>query len=105
MGTGHRVCTPLTITVRMMYPLTLIFIIGLAARQSITTRLSALRQKVIDAEYVLEEKVENYEPSLDAENVPVEEGIIEILEGEEDGLGGEWVDEDDNEGDVLVPVQ
>ena len=96
-----------------MHPFTLIFILIVLFRRAAMNRIGAIRQQMIDAEYVVEERVENYDPT--------KEGVVEVedvhvngvREGGADGEGGgdgdgeggggqvheeeegEWVDEDE----------
>lgn len=56
---------------RYVYPTLLITVSLFISRPWLSIRLRSLRQKVIDAEYVVEERVENYEASND----PVDEWV------------------------------
>lgn len=49
-------------TVRMMYPITTTALLGVVSWRVISSVLTRVRQWMIDAEYVVEERVENYEP-------------------------------------------
>lgn len=55
--------------VRLMFPGTLIVLLVLTSRRALLARLANLRQKFIDAEYVVEEKVENYEPEQESAGI------------------------------------
>jgi uncharacterized protein (DUF608 family) len=87
-----------------MYPLTLIFVSVLLARRAVMSRLARIKQKMVDAEYVLEEKIENYEPEVQDKDkgkekveVVTEQGAIVL---EEDT--GEWEDEGEDEDSIEI---
>jgi hypothetical protein len=87
-----------------MYPLTFIFLSVLLARRTVISRLARIKQKMVDAEYVLEEKIENYEPEVqdkdkgkDKVEVVTEQGAIVL---EEDT--GEWEDEGEDEASIEI---
>lgn len=68
------------------------------------SRLARIKQKMVDAEYVLEEKIENYEPEVqdkdkgkDKVEVVTEQGAIVL---EEDT--GEWEDEGEDEDSIEI---
>lgn len=70
----------------MMYPLTSAGFVLFTSRRAITKTADRVRQWMIDAEYVVEERVENYEPSadgpLDNDSTVVEPDHDLIVEGE-----------------------
>ena len=47
---------------RFAHPVLLAILVSFACRKALVRRWAGLRQILIDAEYVLEERVENYEP-------------------------------------------
>ena len=87
-----------------MFPTTLIAILALASRRAALGRLAVFRQRLIDAEYVVEERVENYEqpeqPEQDQEVSPeVLKSVIEELRLR-DGTGVEGPAGSDTRADV-----
>ena len=85
--------------------MTLSVTLTLASRRAILESMGKLRQKLIDAEYVVEEKVENYEPGNEGvlgsgQATPpvdtVDADWVEVVDGEEEGVGSDdvWIDED-----------
>lgn len=48
---------------RMNFPTSFVLLISVASRKAISNRIRHVRQNMIDAEYVVEERVENYEPA------------------------------------------
>ncbi|WWC73270.1 uncharacterized protein I206_107236 [Kwoniella pini CBS 10737] len=76
-----------------------IFII-IGIKQYLNTGWQDMRQSMIDAEYVVEERVENYDPSKEEQkqkkkNEKKKKGVI--LEEEEEEIEEDWEDENDND--------
>ncbi len=79
-------------------------LLALASRRAISGRLAKLRQKLIDAEYVVEERVENYEPGQESiiesgEATPVIEAVQDNgdHEGDQQGEGEDLGDTSERE--------
>jgi hypothetical protein len=65
-----------------------------ACRKALSRRWSALRQILIDAEYVLEERVENYEPT--------KKKIVTFGKGSKEFDGSDNDDDEEGEDDGAV---
>ena len=92
-----------TTAVRFIYSATTPFLLTFALRGILVEHLGALRQNMIDAEYEIEEKVENYQP--DERKTSKDGATIEVLDGEADGdqrVEDDWWDEDDALQDIEV---
>jgi len=77
--------------------MTLSGLLGLAVHRLIRERLDKVRQALIDAEFVVEERVENYKPETKSIAVSGHATpIVEILNGNEADMGenGDWEDAD-----------
>ena len=77
----------------MAYPITTALLLAHTLRGIVRDRIVKVRQGIIDAEYEVEERVENYEPTDDkgvnGDVMVVDEDVVDI-DGEED----EWEDAD-----------
>ena len=82
-----------------MFPANLLTLLILASRSALSQRFAKLRQKLIDAEYVLEERVENYEPGQDMVQSGTATPISNILASRDVVDQGEWEDTEDVEED------
>jgi hypothetical protein len=69
------------------------FVLTALSRRRLRHRVGVLRQRMIDAEYVVEERVENYDPSKEVTKPEIEGVRNRDNEDEE----GEWVDDDEAE--------
>jgi len=83
--------------VRWLYPLVLTLHLLFVFRHSVWDGISNLRQTMIDAEYVVEERVENYDPT--AHSAQADQGSpiprhAEVVDDEDDD---QWVDEGEDE--------
>jgi len=81
-----------------MYPIFLAFALMALLRHRFRHRVKVIRQRMIDAEYVVEERVENYDPSKEVNKVEGEGREIGVSAVNEDE--GDWVDDDEGEEDV-----
>jgi hypothetical protein len=86
---------------RLSHPILLLLLLVGVSRKELMRRWSGLRQILIDAEYVLEERVENYDPDR-KKKVKFGEGV-KTFDGSSDEDDGEvWEDvevENDDDGD------
>ena len=80
-----------------MFPTLLNVLLTLSSRRAISGRLEKVRQRLIDAEYVVEEKVENYEPEKKAETSEFAMPVMDLADGV--GDEGDWENLVDAEGD------
>ncbi|KAL7421432.1 hypothetical protein Q5752_004318 [Cryptotrichosporon argae] len=90
---------------RLMYPLTSTVYVLFYSRHIIRDYVAKARQRMVDAEYVLEERVENYDPQQDAEQsgattpeeaaVPAATAATQVFEDVEEGT-----DDDDDADDA-----
>jgi hypothetical protein len=83
--------------VRSTFPAALIFLLALTSRRALSTRIGLFRQRLIDAEYVVEERVENYEPKLtgtavSGDTVKQVESLVEVMDpdGSDTGDRADW---------------
>ena len=81
-------------TDRMMYPASLGAVLYAIFGSHIRPQAQLVRQRLIDAEFVVEERVENYDPD-ETNPIPVSEKPIPI--GSE---SDQWVDEGDDESEL-----
>lgn len=99
--TAFALCVSANIAVRMSYPLWSCLFIVIFSWQRIKVALGQIRQWMIDAEYVLEERVENYEPQPEdeeANEAHVKDADIPVALAME---GNEWeADEWEDLGEV-----
>ena len=82
--------------VRFIYPITTPLLVAIALRGILVEHVGAVRQNMIDAEYEIEERVENYQP--DEKKTVKGDGAITTLEGhanDDQGNEEDWSDEDD----------
>lgn len=84
-------------SVRAMYPITTTVLLVAMSWRVISAVLARVRQWMIDAEYVVEERVENYEPGTEAEWAP-EGGVVE----EEGAANPEVLEQEEEWEDVVV---
>lgn len=63
---------------RLSHPVGLAILLVLVFHHAIRDRYAAVRQDLIDAEYVVEERVENYETQVDEPEVKTSEGTRDI---------------------------
>ncbi|BEI83081.1 hypothetical protein CcaverHIS002_0309490 [Cutaneotrichosporon cavernicola] len=83
---------------RMMYPITTTVLLVAMSWRVIATLLVRVRQWMIDAEYVVEERVENYEPGAEPEWAP--EDVVVGAEGAVNAA--EPVEQEEEWEDVMV---
>jgi len=62
-------------------------------RHRLSQRVGVIRQRMIDAEYVVEERVENYDPSKEI----AQPASAAAIDGVNDDDDGEWIDEVEDE--------
>lgn len=89
------------IPVRWAYPVFLTVVSLTLFRRRLSRRIRVIRQRMIDAEYVVEERVENYDSSKETAKVD----SVNTRSGKHDDEDGEWVDEVESEGEDAGVVQ
>lgn len=83
-----------------MYPITTTALLAFVSWRVISSILTRVRQWMIDAEYVVEERVENYEPGAEGDGEG-EWAPVEVLE-EDAPVPGQVEREDDWEDAVIL---
>lgn len=82
-------------SVRVLYPVWSILFVVAFTWQQITVLLGHVRQWMIDAEYVLEERVENYQPDGDDDEIAsgtATTRMLPIVEAAPEREDDEWED-------------